>query len=220
MQNIFNILVILHVAGGATGLICGTIAAAVVKGRKAHLLNGKIFSAAMIITALSALIMSKLPGHENVFLFAVGGFTLYMVTTGYRIVWLKRNVVANSKPFTALDYGLTVFGLLFGLFMLYLCIKMIMTNDLFGIVPGVFGFVCIIYAKMDYQLLYGKKKIKAAWMRNHIIRMMGALIASYTAFLVVNVQVEMQWILWLLPTMIGSALITYFIKRFSPKRKT
>jgi hypothetical protein len=48
--------------------------------------------------------------------------------------------------------------------------------------------------------------------------MMGALIASYTAFLVVNVQIKQQWVFWLLPTLTGSFLIAYFIRKFIPKR--
>ncbi len=77
-MQLFTILIILHVAGGTIGLISGTIAAAVVKGKKAHLINGKIFFYSMLVTAVSALIISNLPGHHNTFLFAVGGFTLYI----------------------------------------------------------------------------------------------------------------------------------------------
>ena len=219
MPSLFNILIILHIAGGTIGLICGTTAVAVIKGKKAHLLNGKIYSISMISAAISALIISNLPGHKNIFLFAVGGFTFYMVTTGYRIVWLKRNAGKMEKPFAALDYGLSLFGLLFGMFLVYLSIKSIIGGEMFGIVPGVFGLVCINYARMDYHLFSGNKQVKNVWMLNHITRMMGALIASYTAFLVVNVQINMQWILWLLPAAIGSALISYFIKKFVPKRK-
>ncbi len=88
-MQLYTILIILHVAGGTIGLISGTIAAAVVKGKKAHLLNGRIFFYAMLMTALSALIISNLPGHHNIFLFAVGGFTLYMISSGYRLSGLR-----------------------------------------------------------------------------------------------------------------------------------
>ena len=142
MSSLFNILIVLHIVGGTIGLICGTIAAAVIKGKKAHLLNGKLFSIAMITASISALIISNLPDHKNIFLFAVGGFTFYMVTTGYRIVWLKRNTGKMEKPFAALDYGLSLFGLLFGLFLIFLSLKSVMVGEMFGIVPGVFGLVC------------------------------------------------------------------------------
>ncbi len=216
MQQLFNVLIVLHIAGGTLGLICGTIAAAVIKGRKAHLQNGKIFFVSMLTAAVSALIMSNLPGHENIFLFAVGGFTFYMVTTGYRIVWVKRNNAKRSKSFTGVDYGLFAFGVCFSLFLLFMSVKGAVEGNLFSLVPGVFGLVCLNFARMDYKLFSGKETIKQFWITSHITRMMGALIASYTAFLVVNVQINMQWILWLLPSVAGGILIGKFLKKFAP----
>ena len=218
MQQLFNILITLHVAGGTLGLICGSIAAAVIKGKKAHIFNGKIFSAGMLTAAVSALIISNLPGHENLFLFAVGGFTFYMVTTGYRIVWLQRHNASRSKTFTGVDYGLFAFGVCFSLFLLLMSVKGLIDGNTFSIVPGVFGLVCLNFAWMDYKLFKGKTTVKQSWMASHITRMMGALIASYTAFLVVNVQIGMQWILWLLPSAIGGILISRFLKKFAPKK--
>lgn len=219
METAFKILLAIHIAGGTLGLICGTIAAAVIKGKKMHLLNGKIFSIGMLTAAGSALIISNMPGHESLFLFAVGGFTIYMVGTGYRIVWLKRNNKAAAKPFTALDYSLFVFGIAFGLFLAVQSVIGIVNGSMFSIVPLVFGLICLNYARMDYALLSGKKNVKQSWMYNHITRMMGALIASYTAFLVVNVQINMQWILWLLPSAVGGMLISMFLRKYVPKKK-
>ncbi|HRH51084.1 MAG TPA: hypothetical protein PLP23_20205 [Panacibacter sp.] len=218
MQQLFNILIILHVAGGTLGLICGTVAAAVIKGKKAHILNGKLFSIGMITAAVSALVISNLPTHENLFLFAVGGFTFYMVTTGYRIVWLKRNNAVRPKVFTALDYALFAFGVCFSAFLLYMSVKGAVDGNMFSLVPGVFGLICLNFARMDYQLFMGKETIKQFWITSHITRMMGALIASCTAFLVVNVQIDMQWILWLLPSALGGFLIRRFLKKFAPKK--
>ncbi len=218
MQQLFNVLIVLHIAGGTLGLICGTVAAAVVKGKKAHILNGKIFSVGMLTAAVSALIISNLPGHENIFLFAVGGFTFYMVTTGYRIVWLKRNNASRPKTFTGIDYGLFAFGICFSLFLLYMSVKGLIDGNTFAIVPGVFGLVCLNYARMDYKLFSGITTIKQSWINSHITRMMGALIASYTAFLVVNVQINMQWILWLLPSALGGYLISRFLRKFAPEK--
>ncbi|HRI21916.1 MAG TPA: hypothetical protein PLA68_13235 [Panacibacter sp.] len=218
MQQLFNVLIILHIAGGTLGLLCGTIAASVIKGKKAHILNGKLFSIGMLTAAVSALIISNLPGHENLFLFAVGGFTFYMVTTGYRIAWLKRNNAGRPKTFTGVDYGLFAFGVCFSLFLLFMSIKGLMDGNTFSLVPGIFGLVCLNFARMDYKLFSGKETIKQFWITSHITRMMGALIASYTAFLVVNVQIQMQWILWLLPSAAGGILISRFLKKFAPKK--
>lgn len=212
---LFTILLYVHIAGGTIGLICGTIAATVAKGRKAHIVNGKLFSVAMIAAAVSALIMSNMPGHNNVFLFAVGGFTFYMVTTGNRMVHLKKDYRKS-----AIDYSLLFFGIVFSFFLLYLGVKSLLLSNFFGIVPIVFATVCMVYIKNDIMLLTGKRTIKSIWMLNHITRMMGALIASYTAFIVVNIQVEMQWVLWLAPSVAGGLLIRHFIKKYVRAQKT
>jgi len=219
MNSLFHTLLVLHIAGGTLGLLCGSVATAVVKGKKIHLLSGKLFFLGMMVTSISALIMSNLRGHESLLLFAVGGFSLYMVTTGYRIVWLKRNTKYDIKPFTLLDYILAGFGVCFGLFLVILAIKGVMREYMFALVPGVFGAICLIFARIDYGMLAGRQAVKEIWMRSHIMRMIGALIAAYTAFLVVNVQVKLQWILWLLPTLIGSVLITVFIKKYAPVKR-
>ncbi|WP_153800209.1 hypothetical protein [Foetidibacter luteolus] len=215
MHTLYKILLALHVAGGAIGLVCGTIATAVVKGRKAHLLNGKLFFWAMLLASISALVISRMPGHENIFLFAIGGFTIYMIGTGYRMVLLKRHNMHNHNPYTRVDYSLFFFGTGFGLFLLVLAATRVAKGDMFSLVPAVFGLICLAYARADYAIISGKKTIKQFWLYNHIIRMMGALIASYTAFLVVNIQIPMQWILWLLPTVLGSVLIARFIRKYA-----
>jgi len=217
MQQLFNILIIFHIAGGTLGLIAGTIAAAVVKGKKTHILAGRLFTTGMLAAAVSALIISNLPNHNNIFLFAVGGFTFYMVTTAWRVIAVKKTKNAE-KVFTPIDYLLFIFGLGFALFLIYLAAIGIITGNTFNIVPGVFGLICLSFVWKDYQLLSGKSKVKQVWLYNHITRMMGAMIASYTAFLVVNMQIDMQWILWLLPTLIGSILITKFVRKYVPKK--
>jgi hypothetical protein len=218
MELFFKLLLTLHIAGGTLGLMCGTIAAVVIKGKKAHAINGKLFTMGMLTAAIAALIMSNLPHHYSVFLFAVGGFTLYMVLTGYRIVQLKKQVKENTSPLKVFDYAIMLFGVSFSLFLLFLSIKGLVQKNISAIVPGMFGLIGLNYVRMDLNILITKKSLKKVWLPNHFTRMMGALIASYTAFLVVNVQIQQQWILWLLPTAVGSTLISYFFKKFVPKK--
>lgn len=214
MDQIFFVLLIAHIAGGGAGLITGTIAASAKKGGNLHRKAGVIFFWGMLLASLSALVMSWFPGHENLFLFAVGGFTLYMILSGYRIVLLKRHLKNTTGRFPVTDYLITIFGGSFAAFLIIQSIKGLSGGNTFSIVPGVFGIICLSYVLHDCKLFMGRTTIKASWMYNHIVRMMGAMIASYTAFLVVNVQINMQWILWLLPTVIGSILIAFFIRKY------
>lgn len=214
MNNLFTVLLVLHISGGGAGLITGTIAASVKKGSKTHKLSGIIFFWGMLVASLSALVLSNLKGHENLFLFAVGGFTLYMVLSGYRVVLLKRMFKSVPVKIPVADYLITLFGCVFAIFLIIQSVKGIIHGNMFSIVPGAFGLICLSYVMLDIKLIAGRTTIRKTWMYSHIVRMMGAMIASYTAFLVVNVQIQQQWILWLLPTVIGSSLIAIFIRKY------
>ena len=220
MISLFQFILALHVAGGTMGLIFGTTSAIAQKGGKLHKVSGKIFFYSLLLASLAALILSNLPDHHNLFLFSVGGFTLYMIISGYRVVFLKRNNKKQIPNHNFLDYCFQLFGGLFGLFLLWMGINTVINGALFGIVPIIFGIICINFARIDFNLLYYKKPVPSFWLRNHIVRMMGAMIASYTAFLVVNVQIKANWILWLAPSLIGSILIAYFIRKFVPVIKS
>ena len=215
----YQILLIVHIVAGTTGLLSGTLAAIVKKGSRAHKVSGQFFFWGMLLASIAALILSNLPGHHNLFLFAVGGFTLYMIVSGYRVIFAKRHAKIKAEPNYLPDYTIQFIGALFGGFLLWMGIKSIVSGESFGIVPIVFGVININFARVDFQLIYFKKPIQSFWMRNHIVRMMGGMIASYTAFLVVNIQLQPNWILWLAPGLIGSLLITYFIRKFIPVKK-
>ncbi len=217
MPSLFTILIAIHIAGGTAGLIAGAMAASVKKGSKLHNGSGKVYFYGMLLASLAALVISWLPNHHNLFLFAVGGFTLYMIASGYRVIFLKRQLKNGGGQFTILDYGIAAFAVMFGAFLITLAVLGLKNGSSFGVVPAVFGAICLNYARLDFLLFIGKKTLKATWISNHITRMMGALIATYTAFLVVNVHIQQTWILWLLPTVIGSVLIAKFLKQFAPK---
>jgi uncharacterized membrane protein YeaQ/YmgE (transglycosylase-associated protein family) len=140
-----------------------------------------------------------------------------MITSGYRMIYLKRQLKTTDFPIGILDYTITTFAVVFGIFLIVLAILGLKNGNTFSIVPAVFGSICINYARLDYGLLNGKKLLKTHWIANHITRMMGGLVATYTAFLVVNVHIQQNWILWLLPTVIGTVLIAKFLKQYAPK---
>jgi uncharacterized membrane protein len=219
MPSLFTSVLIVHISGGTTGLISGTIAASAKKGGKLHKASGVVFFWGMLTASLVAFVLSNLPGHHSIFLFAVGGFTLYMICSGYRIVYLKRSAKHNEKPFGPVDYGILLFGFCFGIFLIYMGITTVISGVSFGIVPAVFGMICMNFARHDYRMLFKALPVKSIWMHSHIVRMMGAMIASYTAFLVVNVRFEPNWILWLAPTLAGTALIVFFLRKYTPDTK-
>src|SRR3954468_12500544 len=88
MENIFKVILILHIIGGGTALIGGTVNTIRKKGDRIHKLTGKCFLYGMLTSATCALVLSIL--HPNYFLFIVGIFTIYMTGTGVRYLSLKQ----------------------------------------------------------------------------------------------------------------------------------
>ncbi len=213
-MQLFQVLLVLHVAGGSLALLAGTLAASVRKGRKWHLLGGKLFFYGVFIASVCSLIITNMHGHENIFLFVVAGFALYMASSGYRMIILKRKYNNSDLVFSWVDYLVLIFGLTFGLFLCLLAIKGFGKGNLLALSPCIFGLLCLWFSSADLSLAAGKKAIKQTWLYNHIIRMISALVASYIAFLVVNVHVEQSWLLWLAPAVAGIAAIIFFIRKF------
>lgn len=70
-----------------------------------------------------------------------------------------------------------------------------------------FGFFLFSMSLQDLIKMKRKKFVKNAWLFDHISRMSGSFIATTTAFIVVNFSMTPAWVLWLLPTAIGTPLI-------------
>jgi hypothetical protein len=92
------------------------------------------------------------------------------------------------------------------------------------IVLLVFGSILTMFIIQDIRInLKNNESLKEAWrlrVLTHIGRMCGTYIATVTAFLVVNINfVKPGWILWLLPTAIGTVIITYFTATWTKKLK-
>ena len=209
MQTLFQIFLVLHITGGAVGLLSGTINIIRKKGDKKHKLVGKFFLYGMLLAGFSALVLSVL--HPNYFLFIVGVFTLYMTGTGERYLYLKK-LLSGQKPIL-FDWIFAGCMLLFGLAFIAFGIKLFLQQEKFGIVFVVFGFISLRFVYTDWQNYTGKAKEKNYWLLAHLQRMTGAYIASLTAFLVVN-KILPGIIVWLLPTVILTPLIIVWTRKY------
>lgn len=213
MPSLFSTLLVVHIAAGSLALIAGTTAAIAQKGSTLHKNVGLVFYWAMLATACTALVVSQLPTHENWMLFGVGGFTLQMTLTGRRVVH------ARKHGSTWFDYAVLAMGGLFAVYMAFIGISSLIAGNTFGIVSCVFSAVSFLYVWLDIRWLFFVA-IKTVWLGNHITRMVGALIAAYTAFLVVNIQVgfPLNLAVWLAPTLVGSIFIARMRAKFASKK--
>jgi len=220
MNILFSLLLAIHIACGTLGLFTGTINLIQKKGGKWHRLFGKLFVVGMFGTGFTAFALSIL--HPNYFLFIVGVFTVYLAGTGYRYMNLKQ-LLKSQKP-SKIDWTLTIGMLLAGLVFAGLGVYNLVNGKSFGIVFLAFSLISLGFVRTDYSNYRGKAKEKNYWLLAHIQRMVGAFIASATAFLVVNLKYMPDAIppalVWLFPTIVLTPLIFVWCKKYRSSSKT
>lgn len=195
LQILFNILLVIHITGGAIGLLAGSYNMLTKKGTKLHKQVGQLFFYALLISAVVALPMSYL--HSNYFLLIVGVFTSYLLLTGKR--YLAKKSIADVSN---IDWLLCILMLLFGAGFIAWGINLLLHKINFGTVLLVFGTFSMLLVWQDNRNFKGRSPIKNYGLTNHIQRMIGAYIASLTAFIVVNNSILPGVVAWLLPTAI------------------
>jgi len=207
MDMTFTVFLVLHIIGGSLGLITGTINLVRKKGDKKHKLVGKVFAWAMLTAGFSSLVLSIM--HPNYFLFMIGVFTIYLVGTGYRYVYIK--TMGGARGPSLVDWAITVVMLLAGLLFIGLGTRDMLAQNSFGIVFIVFGALGLRFVQTDFKNYRGLSKETNYWLLAHLQRMTGGYIAAVTAFLVVNAKyspvVLPSFVYWLLPTIVLTPLI-------------
>ena len=203
---ILKALLYTHIAAGGTSLIMGAIALFATKGGKVHRKTGMIFFVCMLLVSFSAFVIAVAKSKD--FLLAISIFSFYMNYTGYRVL---KNRELKFKWFDWLPLAFSA---------ITICYMFYSMNP----VLVVFGGLLTLFIVQDIRLQFSSEDaIKAARrlrVITHISRMCGTYIATITAFLVVNINfVKPWWLLWLLPTAIGTLVITYFTRQWTIKLK-
>jgi uncharacterized membrane protein len=204
MKLFLTIMLILHIAAGFLALGTGLAALIARKGGGRHRLSGRFFYYLMLTVAFSAVIISMM--KFNLFLLLIAGFAFYQTMQGYRSVKNK-----SLKP-AAIDWLATIVGLVTGIIMI------LTFNTVLLVFGGISMFLVFSDLRAYNAALRGKELPKLAWLARHIGMMMGAYIATVTAFVVVNIQhVKPEWLPWLAPTAIGVPLMQYWTWKYTRK---
>lgn len=201
-------MIYIHAGFGGIALIFGLVALIAKKGNFIHKKSGKVFFYSMLLSAVTALIISILPNHENPFLFAIGIFSSYFILTGYRALRFKKN-----NPELILDQIISWIMLLTGITMIFYPVIM---NSSINIVLTVFGIVGLLFAIRDIRLYKQAEKLKKGWLKLHSGKMIGGYIAATTAFVVVN-ELFPGFYGWFIPGIIGGIYITYWMMKLGRK---
>jgi len=219
MKTLHTILLSLHILGGMLGLVIGTMQIILRKSGKLHRNMGKYYVAAMFLATLSGTVLAVFLGSS--FLFLIGIFSFYLCYSGMRIVTFKR--IENTAQFKWYDKLIALITIVFAILMITSGLFNFKTSEFrinpilltFGILSFFFSFTDLLM----YLNVKWRKYPKTFWLETHIGRMIGSYISAVTAFLVVNVQIEQMWIIWLAPTLVGSVIISIFIARFTKNNK-
>ncbi|OBX23178.1 MULTISPECIES: hypothetical protein [Bizionia] len=213
MEDIIKIAIYIHAFFGGVGLITGIGSIIVKKGSKLHIQMGKLFSIGMVTSSLISIPISWMPNHENVFLFVIGVFTIYLVLAGNRALKFKNKTQADW-----VDKTISGTMLLFSVFMIAFGIYLITNSNTMSILFLFFGGFGIMLTIKDFLFYNNDDKPKNAWLIAHLGKMNGALIASITAFFIAGIGVN-NLIAWLSPTVIGTIYIIYWKRKMTIKTK-
>ena len=217
MKDLIQNILYFHAFSGGIALISGITAIVTKKGSRPHIKSGNIYFWSMLSVIITGLIVGFF--RNNIFLQAIAIFSFYMAFTGKRVLRYKKEI----RP-TALDWSMNVLALLVSILMLAWGILILIQHGFVGAAPMliVFGGLLFSMTLNDSRKLWKKKFVKNAWLLDHISRMGGSFIATSTAFLLVNTHIEPVWVMWLLPTVVGTPLImvstSKWKKKMTPKK--
>ncbi len=203
MEQYYNTTLTFHVLCGTMSLLTGIIAMSSKKGGRVHKKSGLIYFYVMLLTGFTALPIAYY--KDNVFLLLIAIFSLYLVSTGYRMTRRKK----GNHHWIDIAISLT---------MAIASIYMISTKN---IIVVVFGSIGLLNSYVDIKGMFfpAKEKSKLGWLYGHLGKMSGSYISAVTAFLLNNITTDFPLLIWFGPTVIGAVFITYWIIFYKRKER-
>jgi len=207
----FNFLLILHIIGGSISLVIGLVPIIAKKGGALHKTTGRIFGLAMLLATISGVTMAVI--HPNKLLFLVGLFSSYLVIAGLLpIKMLNKNQLSSIKNAMVLP---TV-GIILASGMIAFAIYNLIYQNLEGVILMVFGAGLLFAAIADYRWIARLTLVTRNQLLSiHVGRIVGAYIASCTAFLVVNEPLPIPLLNWFIANVVFVPVIVFWQRKLS-----
>lgn len=212
LEKAVQILIYIHAFFGAVGLIAGLGSVLAKKGSRLHKNMGKFFVAGMLTSTLISIPITQMPNHQNLFLFLIGLFTIYLVLGGVRAIKFKTMHKAGW-----VDWLISGGMLIFSIFMVVFGVYKIVVGQISGVLYVFFGGFGLFLTILDILFYKNPSATKNAWLAAHLRKMNGALIASITAFLVAGLGF-MNLAAWVLPSVLGTFYIIYWKRKIQGKK--
>ena len=215
MSTLSILSALIHVIAGTTTLVAGPIAILTNnRNTRIHKIAGMAFFLAMNVVCTTAVVGYF--KHQNQvfyqFLLGIAIFVYATILRGIRCIQIMR----GNKVFW-FDFTYTGFMGVFGAWMLGMAAWQYSKGmDLiFPILFSVFGTSTLKNAYDNYVIFSNPEKIvKLEWMRLHVMSMIGAFIASTTAFLVNIGGDHVVWyIQWFGPTILFTPLQIFWSRK-------
>lgn len=209
METIHTTNIFVHVITGTLGLLLGIVAIASLKGGKVHVKSGNWFLKLLVVVCFTGL-LGIFVFKRNSFLIVITLLSAYQGFSSYRVLQTK------SNQFYWIDFIASLITLLSCFYFLYYFQSIgmfwspIITYSTIGWLSAV-----ILYDFLRYFI--PKNRYKKIWLKEHILKMIAAWSALFSAFtgtVLEAFQPHSQY----LPSLIGNILIVYFLIKFSRKR--
>jgi FtsH-binding integral membrane protein len=220
MEILGKISLVLHVIAGASTLFTGPLAIFYnFKDPRRHRLVGKTFFYAMLVTAISS-IGGYLKRPDQVFyqfLLGLAVLVLVGIFRGVRSIFLMKGGAVRR-----FDWAYTIALAFNGLWMLGMAAWHFRQGTMvaFPILFGVFGSMSLADVRQNWRVFRQPAALhRFDWMRFHAQTMIGAFIASTTAFTVNAAHFLPWWVQWFGPTLLLLPVQFYFGKKLRRMRE-
>lgn len=203
-----------HIIAGSVTLLSGPVAIFYnFKNPGNHRIAGKIFYYAMLWVVLTSFIgFLKYPDQPFYqFLLGIAVLVLAGLLRGVRSIFLMK-----GSQVSRLDWGYTALLALNAVYMLGMSVWHGINGDnvVFPILFGVFGLNSSMDVRLNWKTFSKPEQMSSLnWMRMHSMTMLGAFIASTTAFTVNAAHFLPWWAQWFGPTLLLVPFQIYFSKK-------
>jgi hypothetical protein len=186
-----------HIAAGFVALVVGPAAMAARKGARWHRWWGRTYVAGMATVAVTAVGMAAV--RPNPFLLLVAVFSFHLAFTGYRAIARARRGGAGWP-----DWAGAVIAAAGGVGLVAWALwPRAAGRPAVWVIAVVFGVIGVAVAVRELRGLVVPDPDRHAWRYRHMGNMLGAYIATVSAFSAVNLTVLPPLVRWLWPTAIG-----------------
>ena len=199
------VLLVIHIAAGATALAAATVALLTVKGGPRHVRAGRVYACAMTVICVTAVPLAI--AGSDLLLGLVAVFSFYLVFAGWRFA---RN--ASGRP-RGVDWAAVAVMGLTGLGMWGYGGALFLRDDSQWVTLAVFGFIAVALSAADLRYHRAPARSGRRRIARHLTNMLAGTIATVTAVVVVNVETRPEWLAWILPTLLITPLIVWWNRR-------